>query len=465
MILPVSSSSQRFAVPDFVYSKWGKTALLVSGLVITIFLLKKHFSNPKNSSSKTTDEPESRRLSTGLETRQSTQTHQPSTIAKSNTVSDKSFKKPEIVTTRVSPEAIPDKKSACWFRYISNRQQSYWLEFDLKTTVDDILRQLGQKLGEDICYLDIALVHCGRVISNSLYCSMHELQQRYIIPNEFKTINGIIFLIRKPHQEHAAKFIDCLDREGKLEKVFYSGETGESESQRFSTFRISVISYCSRVYRGKCDAIQSIEDLQELRIFLENFYNSQRYRNKDAYWVIFALEQLLSIVTESLVVYIKRWDQLLEQLTQEIDRLAVPPKIQRENINPFTVVINTKAYHFSSLDELAKHSAYFEAWAHLEEKNGKKSCILKEQIEQDSPLHTALFYLQGEEMSIEDNKWFDLLQASDFLQIPRLKLICQEKLIQLLKDNRLEIDFSKEELGRLQYLAPYFYRALHLIKH
>ncbi len=153
----------------------------------------------------------------------------------------------------------------------------------------------------------------------------------------------------------------------------------------------------------------------------------------------------------------------LQYIAKQLSQLP-PPNLASTSPDAFKVHLNGECYSFSSLEDLGKHSAYFSAF----KRQSQSSCTLDNnsapEIEDlHASLSLAFSYLQGNPIDLQDP--YALLQAASFLQIPRLILLCEQKLLQLAEKGELNFeDFTPEDLALFKKQTPSLHTAFFLTK-
>lgn len=333
-------------------------------------------------------------------------------------------------------------------------------------TLLEFITAINQKLSEmqnhHTSYFDFKIIATGKQLNTPAteYLTMGELNERYKLYG--MACLHLISRIRVP--EDTITLYSILSSEharfGKI--CFFDDQLTKVEEQAIAlqNFQVAVHSYCDRIMRKKFTTTDESELKQLKDVFSVIIQDAQgKSRHVENY-----LNYLLDKVSIASIVFQNSFADLLKNLEEKMYTLPRPgPTI----MTGFVVNLEGKPYYFDSLERLAHLSHYFNAFKEMQT-SPTVECTINVDNNRDiqfiQSLEVALLYLQAKG-SINDVNAYETLKAANFLQIPRLVLVCERALIIAIKNNQIDFkatDFTVDDLKLLQLVAPYFYRALQI---
>ncbi len=449
------SNLQAQAFSPFFQQNWKKIALLVGGVVLACIarMVYSKFSPPSKDPKKT-----------------ATPLNPPPANPIPNRTSPPATQEQQgpTILTRSSTTAGNQEKKPCSFQMFLKTLTGKTITTELISTqtLIDFVSNVTQKLNPQSnpmgpSYHGVWIIVMGKILNTAAaeYLTMGELNDYY----QFQKINTLHIILNKMNPDAVSTCYSLLQKQKEAinQICFFDGEVREAEDKEkaLQTFQTAIHSYCDRIMRGKFSTASNpaletlktmfstiISELPEKATSIKKYFNS-----------------LLDKVSIASTLFQKSYDSLLQEIDKKIKTMPYPT---RESGSSFSVRLKNCFYPFSSLDTLAQHSDYFNAFKHM---NPSLNCIIDAGTDQRidegicAALKSALSYLQGNAIDLSEP--YSLLQAALFLQIPRLVLMCEKALIEAVQDDPANInmqDFTDSDLRLLKVQAPYFYQALNL---
>lgn len=347
------------------------------------------------------------------------------------------------------------------------RTTIYYEFADPNKTVADIVSEITDKALKDrpnadnIFYLEDTRLFCGGKIINppgTEYMFAHEFIQTYKLP-----VNSVQLIFRQSRDNQAVEKISrALKDDKELSQLCKGCDTPLVTIQ---LFRVQLHSYCDRIFRGKFD----LASLDQLKKFDEGLLRVLKKYPRDQ-----KIQEYFNGLRASLAVvlawYLESFEAIEQHIQSQLKTLTAPSKAKAPT---FTFTVAGTNYAFDSLQEVIKHSQYFDI---IQEFFILDSTSVQKVSDNHFSLGKipdvgvdptafdfALQYLQGVEIQdyIQSHPW-EVHSAALFLQISRLLLLCEKQLLQDLKNNKLKPNSLPKPLDNIKFEMPCLYKGMEM---